>query len=578
MEGHYFLSDHDTLLFLVQMLVLLVLARGLGEIVRRRGYPPLAVEILVGVAMGPTLLGRIAPQAFHTLFPLDAPQRYMLDTVSWLGVLFLLLVNGLDVDLSIAWKQRRDSLVIAVSDVLVPFVLAATAAFAVPGQFLADPSRRLIFALFVGTTLTISALPEAVRALHDTNILRSDLGLLVLSALTINDLIGWVVFTLILGSAIGAVNLPWIGLVLAAVVAFTAVALTLGKRAVHAGLVALERQHLSQPGATLTFAVVVGLLCGTVTQLIGVHSLFGFFIAGIMLGESPAMSERTREIIEQMVYSVFVPLFFVGIGLRLDFIEHFNLPLALAFTGVGIAGRYLGAWLGTLRSDVAARDRALVAIAHTPGGLMQVVVGSLALDIGLITRTVFVTIVFGAVASSMLVGPWLTLALRMRRRMRILDFFLPQAFVMEMESRTPFDAIAELSAAAARQPGLPPEHDIRGAVAERELTQSTAIGESIAFPHARMAAARSPKVVMGISRAGIDWDAPDGRPVRFVFMILTPEEDLESQVTVLAGIARAIEQPGVRESLLRARNRNQAWVALKRELASHSLGEKQQAP
>ena len=561
------LTERHILILLVELLVLLGLARILGEVFRRLGQPVVVAELLVGILFGPTVLGRIAPDVYAFIFPPnDAVQSTMLETVSWIGVLFLLLANGQDVDISVAWKQRKDSLVIALNDVVIPMILGMGAALLIPERFMVASQNRLLFAGFVGTALTISALPVALRAMHDLNILKSDMGLLIVSALTINDVLGWVLFTIILGLGTGKVNPLYIGGVLAATVGFAAFCLLIGRRLVDLALTKLKQTDLPQPGSSLTFAVVLGLACGAITQLIGIHALFGFFLAGIMVGDSPAMSERTREIIDQMVYSIFVPLFFVGIGLKVDFLAGANVPLMLSLAAVGTFGRYIGAYVGTLGSSVARSDRVPIAIAHTPGGAMEIVIGLVAYEAGIISGPVFVAIVFVAVSSSLLVGPWLAWALHRRRKLRILDFLVPKAFVMGLAGERPLDAIRRLCESAAAVPGMPDADALYQAVAERERTMSTATGGGVAFPHARMPQIKSPKVIVGVSKAGIEWDAPDGFDVKWVFMILTPADDVESQVTILAALARTMMQPAVKERLLAAQAPLQVWDVLKTSL------------
>ncbi len=561
------LSQQHILVFLVQVFVLLGLARACGELFRKWGQPAIVAEILVGILLGPTVLGRIAPSALAALFPPEVVQQHMLETVSWFGVLFLLLSAGLDVDLSIAWKQGRDSAVIAVSDIVVPLVIGFAFAMLIPDRFLPDPAARLPFAFFLGTVLTISALPVAIRALHDTNVLRSDMGLLIVSALSINDLIGWVLFTMAIGLATGGVSVVGTAATLAAAVGFAAFCLLVGRHAMEYALRKTESLRLAQPGASLTFVTLVGLLCGAVTQLIGVHALFGFFLAGIMAGSTPAMSERTREIINQMVYSIFVPLFFVSIGLRVDFLANFQVPLALGVAAAGIGGRFLGAWLGALNSRVGVHDRVPIAIVHTAGGDVEIVVALLALEVGLISQSVFVAIMFGSIVSAVLVGPWLAASLRKLRQVRALGFFVPQGFVLDLRSPEPLGAIRELCESAARFPEMPSSEDLYAAVAEREKVMSTAVGNGVACPHARLASMRSPKVLLGLSRSGIAWDTADGAGVRYVFLILTPAGDSDSQITVLAAIAKALSQPTVRQQILTAGTPDQAWEGLAKALA-----------
>ena len=290
------MTEHNLLLFLVQVLVLLVLARSAGELLRHFGQAPIVGEILVGVLLGPTLLGRAFPELHGLLFPPDAVQRSMLDVVSWFGVLFLLLETGLHVDVSAAWRARGPALRIGIIGVLVPLLVGSALSFLLPDRVLADPDQRLIFALFLGTTMAISAMVIIARVLHDLDLVKSDLGLVTLCGYAVNDVLAWVVFSLVLGVATSAaVNLGSIGFLLLFTLAFTALSLTVGLRLVDAAVARLDSRTAQRPGAVLTFVCCLGLACGALTQWVGLTALFGFFLAGIMAGEARQLTERTRE-------------------------------------------------------------------------------------------------------------------------------------------------------------------------------------------------------------------------------------------------------------------------------------------
>ncbi len=316
----HYLAEHHIFVFLLQVLVLLGCARGLGEFLRRWKQPALMGELLVGVVLGPTILGRFLPGAHQALFPPDAIQQAMLETAAWIGVLFLLLEVGLEIDFSIAWRQRGNAVVIALSDIVVPMIVAFLAVVFLPARYMVDPDQRIVFALFMATVMTISAMPVAARVLQDLNLLKAELGFLVMSALTVNDIIGWALFTILLGVFTQqATSFGAIGFVMAVTIGFTALAFTVGRRMSTRLFDAVKARDMPEPATSLTITVLLGLACGAFTQWIGIHALFGFFIAGVVAGEARGLSEKTRGVISQMVHSLFVPLFFANIGLKIDF-------------------------------------------------------------------------------------------------------------------------------------------------------------------------------------------------------------------------------------------------------------------
>lgn len=558
----HYINEQNIFLFLVQVFVLLALARGLGEVFRRWKQPALTAEIIVGITLGPTILGRWFPSVHQAVFPPSPVQQNMFETVGWLGVFFLLLETGLEIDFSSAWRQRGDALKIALADIVIPMVVAFLACLFLPGAYLAEPDRRLIFSLFMATVMTISAMPVAARTLHDLNLSKTDLGFLIMSALSVNDIIGWLLFTLVLGFFTQAsLEITKVLVILGATIGFTVFCLTIGRILANATISEIKRREMPQPATALTFICLLGALCGAITQRIGIHALFGFFIAGVMAGQAKALSERTRQIISQMVYALFVPLFFVGIGLKIDFLTHFDLFLVVFVSVIGIGGRFLGAWLGVGLTRLPKANRTAVAIAHTPGGAMEIVVGLLALEYGLITQPVFVAIVFGAVFSSVIFGPWLNHSISRRKEVSILEYFSRASVLAALTSTTRDKALRELSELAATQEGVHEADEIYAAVLRRETEMGTAIEAGVAVPHARFRTLDRPVVVFGRSIAGIDWNSPDGQPTHFVFLVLTPEHS-DAQVQILSLIARTVQRPEVRKQLIRADGFERLWSVM----------------
>ena len=565
----HFLGEHHILVFLVQLFVLLLCTRGAGELFRRWKQPALTAELLVGITLGPTVLGRLFPAVHAALFPPDAIQQAMLETVAWLGVLFLLLDTGLEIDFSIARRQRGSALAIALSDIIVPMAIAFVPMLFVPDMFLAHPDRRILFALFMATVMTISAMPVAARGLHDLNLLKTDLGFLTMSALAVNDVIGWVLFAVILGLflqtslAIGSILLVFVG-----AIGFSMLALTAGRSASIHLFDAMKARNLPEPASSLTITLLLGLFFGAVTQKLGIHALFGFFLAGIVAGEAKSLSEDTRRVVNQMVYALFVPLFFANVGLKIDFIANFHFGLAALVGVLGIGGRYLGAWLGVNLTRQPRVNRHLISIAHTPGGMMEIVVALLAMESGLITPPIFVAIVFSAVVSSVAMGPWMSQALARRRKVSPARFLQERATVSTLGAAGRFDAIRLLAGKISECAGSPQADTIFHSAAAREMEFGTAIGHGIAVPHVRLPLLRHPILAYGYSPEGIEWDAPDASPVHHVFFLLSADGAEDVHVQVLAQIAKSMEIPENRLRLSSAKDSHEIFRALQAVLTS----------
>jgi Kef-type K+ transport system membrane component KefB len=559
-------------IFLIQVLLLLGLARGLGEVLRRLGHPPLVGEIAIGLLLGPTILGRSWPALQSALFPPDPIQLAMLDTVAWFGVLFLLLETGLEVDVSAAWRQRGPALRIGIIGVLVPLAVGFGLSWLLPDQYLTSPGVRLPFALFLGTTMAISAMVIIARVLHDLDLVKSDLGLVTLSGYAVNDILAWVILSVVVGMATPlGVRLGPVALALFVDGAFTAFCLTWGLRGVDWAIAYVSERLPDQPGVVLSLVSCLGLACGALTHRVGLTALLGFFLAGIMAGESHALSERTRNVVSQMVHSVFVPLYFASIGLRFDFLADFDWFIVAFVTVISIVAKFGGAWLGALGKTVSPEDRLSIGIAFTPSGVTGIVVADLALEHGILTNEVFVGIVVSAIVSSLLVAPWLSWSIHRRKAVNVLSFFVRAAAVHDLRGTTREEVIHELCRGLAHHSGAPGAEVCAAEVWRREELQGTGTGHGVAIPHARLPGLRRPVLAFGRSIVGVDWDAPDGLPVHLVFLLLSPEPESGLQVQILAALAQGLADAPARERLIQATSDAEAVAALNAALRLQNI-------
>lgn len=571
----HFISEQNLFVFLVQIFLLLSLAKIVGEFLRRRSFPSFTGEILVGVVLGPTIFGRFSPWLYQFVFPSDPIQQNMLQTVAWMGILFLLLETGLEMDFSSAIRQGRDAITIALSATFLPIIFSFIACLLLPDRYLANPDQRILFALFTATVMSINATPVTARALHDLNIFKTDLGFLILSAMSINDMLGFLVFTVIFGLfAQAQISLLGILFIFTVTVGFTTLCLTKGRQLVDNAIHEIKVKKDEQPFTALTFICLLGLFCGALAQRIGIYALFGFFVAGIMAGSAKALTERTRHVISQMVHAIFVPLFFASIGLKIDVLRNFDLLLVSFVTAMSIAGKVAGSWIGANLTDTPRSNRLPIAIAHTSGGVMEIVIGLLALQYGLITESLFIALIFAAIASSILLGPWLSYAIKKRKEVSVLEFFSYRAINEEINAVERDAAIWELCSLAAEQETSFDAREIYEVALAREQGMGTAMEEGVAVPHARLSFLKKPFIVFGKSTKGIDWNAPDGKLTHFVFLILTREHDDDIQVQILASVARAMSSSHVRHEIAAAKDKDSLWLALNKALTPQVIAHK----
>ncbi len=544
------LTQHDITMMLLALGTLLLSARILGETARSFGLPSVLGEILAGILLGPTVLGNLAPGLQQALFPQHGGVALAMDGLMTLAITLFLLVAGLEVNLSMVWRQGRAALNISLAGIVGPFALGFAAAWFGPelmgGEAGVDP---LVFALFMGTALSISALPVIAKTLMDLNLYRSELGMLVIAAAVFNDLVGWIVFAIILGMLeSGPERSLTIGQTIFLTIGYAAAMLTLGRALIHRALPWIHA-HASWPGGVLGFALALTLFSAAFTEWIGIHAIFGAFLAGVALGDSRHLRERTRATIEQFVSFIFAPLFFASIGLKVDFIAQFDLLLVVTVLVIATLGKVLGCGLAARLSGLAGREAWALGFSLNARGAMEIILGLLAFKYGVIGERLFVALVIMALGTSLLSGPVLQRVLRLKKPRRFIDYLTAKTFVRGLVSRTRMEVVAELSRAAQKTSGLDAA-EIIDAVTLREQLMPTGIGNGLAVPHARMRDLLAPVVVVGLSQGDIDFDAPDGAPANLIFLILTPAHDDGIQLEILADLASTWRDAELRRNAL----------------------------
>lgn len=549
------LTSNEIVVMFVALGMLLAAARAFAEVARRFNQPMVLGELLAGIVLGPTVLGAAFPELVERLFPQQGNLAVALDGLTTVAISLFLLVAGMEVDLSSIWRQGRAAVAVSVSGIVLPFSVGLAIAIFAPHWIGGHAEvEHWPFALFFAAAMSISALPVIAKTLMDLDIYRSDLGMIVIAAAVFNDLIGWLIFALILGMVgAGGLHSTWpIGWTIALTVGFAGGVLTAGRWFVHRSLPWIQA-HTGWPGGVLGFALSLGLLGAAFTHWIGVHSVFGAFLVGVAIGDSSHLREQTRTIIHQFVSFIFAPLFFASIGLKINFAAHFDVWLTIIVMTIACAGKIVGCGFAARWGGIAPREAWAIGFAMNARGAMEIIFGLLGLQMGLIRERLFVTLVVVAMGTSMMSGPIMQKLLRLKRPRRLSDFIAAKGFIPDLQAATRSGVIRELSTAAAAVAGLDADV-VTAAVLAREEQAATGLEDRLAVPHARLASLTRPVVALGLSDGGVDFDAPDGAPSQIIFLILTPQDDDGAQLELLADVARTFRHEHVRQRALEVRS------------------------
>ncbi|MBF0572723.1 MAG: cation:proton antiporter [Desulfamplus sp.] len=546
------LTPHNIMLMLLSLGILLGVARTLGELAQRFHQPAVAGELLAGVLLGPTVLGTIYPDLSLFLFPKNGSNAIALDAISTLAIVLFLMVAGIEVDLSTIWKQGKVGLKVGITTIVIPFVVGFTSAWFFSEQFGRELSiNEFTFALFLATAMSISALPVIAKTLMDMDLYRSDLGMVVISAAIFNDIVGWIVFAVVLGLMGGGNGNNHIVLTIFLTLTFAGSMLTVGRWLIDKSLPFVQA-YTKWPGGELSFALILALLGSAFTEWIGIHAIFGAFLVGAAIGDSSHLRERTRVTIANFISFIFAPVFFASIGLKVNFFEHFDLTLTLLVFIVASLCKLVGGIVGARWGGMALRDSWAVGFAMNSRGAMEIILGLLALEAGIINNRLFVALVIMAIITSMMSGPAMRLMLKPVKSWKLQDALFSKLFIRELKALSRREAINEMVEIVCREFSL--EQDKVGSVVwKREKALSTGIGKGVALPHARIRGLAYPLVSVGISDAGIDFDAPDGKPANVIFLVLTPDNAPESQLTIVSEIARLFRNQTILQNVLKTR-------------------------
>lgn len=401
-------------LLVAQIVLLIAVGRGLGEIMQRIGQPSVIGELLAGILLGPSLFGWIWPEAQAAIFPKTPEQKAMIDGVAQVGILLLLLLTGMETDLKLVRKIGKAAIAISISGIVVPFACGFALGEFLPDALLPEPQARLVASLFMGTALSISSVKIVAVVVREMNFMRRDVGQIIVATAVIDDTIGWIIIAVIFSLASqGTLDFAAVAKAVLGTLAFLVASFTVGRRLVF-HLIRWANDTLVSTAPVIT---VILLLMGTmalITHLIGVHTVLGAFVAGILVGESPILTRQIDERLRGLISSFFMPVFFGLAGLSAD-LSVLRDPNLLMLTGllvvIASVGKFGGAFVGGTVGGLNYRESLALASGMNARGSTEVIIATIGLSIGVLSQNLFTMIVTMAIVTTMAMPPMLRAAL-----------------------------------------------------------------------------------------------------------------------------------------------------------------------
>jgi len=398
----------------LQLFIIIGLSRAVGKTFTRIGLPSVVGEMTTGILLGPSLFGLVAPGAFAFVFPTDS--LHALQLISQVGICLFMFAVGMDLDLRQVRNSARTAVMVSQASIVVPFLFGVGLAYFLADGLAGPKASFTGFALFMGISMSITAFPVLARILQERGLSRTPLGALAITCAAINDVAAWAIMAFVVaiarsGSMAGA--LSTLGLALVFVVV-----MILAVRPLLPRWLGEDRLAREEPtSGTLATVVCVAIAAALCTEVIGIHALFGAFLAGAIMPDAAGFRERINGYVERFSTVLLLPLFFAFTGLRtqiglLDDLQAWMVCLLIVL--VATAGKLGAAALAARLAGWAWRESLALGALMNTRGLIELIALNIGYDIGILSPRIFTMLVAMALVTTVLTGPLLTLLGRAR--------------------------------------------------------------------------------------------------------------------------------------------------------------------
>jgi Kef-type K+ transport system membrane component KefB len=394
-------------ILLTQIIVILILAGIFRRLFRAIHQPPVMGEMIAGIVLGPSVLGLISPEAMSFLFP--APSLETLRLLSQIGVVLFMFIVGMEVNVQHVREKGSAAVMISHASIIVPFLLGSTLSLFLYREFAPAGTSFNAFALFIGVAMSITAFPVLARILEDRNLTQTTLGSIALTCAAVDDVTAWCILALVIalvkstGLASAAIT---IGLTL--VFAFAMILL------VRPQLARVIKEPDSQQHRRRLIPLILAFVLASalVTETIGIHALFGAFIAGVVMPPSPEFRIFLRDKLEAFGSYALLPLFFAFTGLRtqISLLNDWQTWLmCVVIVLVAIAGKLGGSMLMSRWTGMSWPHSFSIGVLMNTRGLVELVVLNIGYDLGILSGRIFAMMVLMALVTTFMTGPLLSL-------------------------------------------------------------------------------------------------------------------------------------------------------------------------
>ncbi len=395
---------HPLAILLAQIVTIILVARIFGWICKKIGQPSVIGEILAGIILGPSLIGMYFPEFSAALFPKESLGN--LQFLSQIGLILFMFVIGMELDLKVLRNKAHEAVVVSHASIIIPFALGLGLAYFIYEAFAPKGIQFASFALFLGIAMSITAFPVLARIVQERGIHKTKLGTIVITCAAADDITAWCILAVVIaivkaGSFVSAMY------VIALAIVYVFLMIKLVRPFLRrVGDLHASKEKLSKPIVAIFFLTLI--ISAYAAEVIGIHALFGAFMAGAIMPENIRFRNIFIEKVEDVALVLLLPLFFVFTGLRTE-IGLLNDPYLWKVTGViilvAVIGKFVGSMLAAKFVGQNWKDSLIIGALMNTRGLMELVVLNIGYDLGVITPEIFAMMVIMALVTTFMTGP-----------------------------------------------------------------------------------------------------------------------------------------------------------------------------
>lgn len=395
-------------ILLLQILVILIVSRIFGMLLTAIGQPSVVGEIIAGIVLGPSLMGYFFPEFSEFLFPKDSEKT--LQFLSQIGLAFFMFIVGMELDIDSIRKKASNAFIISHGSIVISFFIGVVLSTYIFSQFAPAGVSFLSFALFMGVALSITAFPVLARIMKERNITKTPLGNLVISCAAIDDITAWCTLAVII-AIVKAGGMAGSVLTIVLAVGFVLMMITLVRpwlKKISASII--EKEKVSKTIVAIAFFIM--MVSAYITEIIGIHALFGAFMAGVVMPNNIKFKETLATKVEDVSVLLLLPIFFAFTGLRtqIGLLNHGHLWMTfLIIMCCAVGGKFGGGFLTSKLTGQSWKDSLSVGALMNTRGLMELIVLNIGYDIGILSPEIFSIMVLMALATTFMTGPSLSL-------------------------------------------------------------------------------------------------------------------------------------------------------------------------